>query len=137
MTKYNARVGKKFLEENKAKDGVVELPSGLQYKVITAGTGKTHPKKSDKVKVHYRGTLINGKEFDSSYKRNEPTEFGVGQVIAGWTEGLQLMTTGAVWELYIPSDLAYGARGTGRDIGPNSTLVFKVELLEIVGKKEK
>jgi len=134
VAKYNARVGKKFLDENKDKDGVVVLSSGLQYKVLEAGTGTVHPKKSDTVKVHYRGTLLNGKEFDSSYKRNAPASFQVSGVIAGWTEALQLMTTGAVWELYIPSDLAYGARGTGKDIGPNSMLTFKVELLEIVAK---
>jgi len=136
VAKYNTRVGKKFLDENKDKDGVVVLASGLQYKVLTAGSGKTHPKKSDQVSVHYRGTLINGKEFDSSYKRNAPATFGVGGVIAGWTEALQLMTAGAIWELFIPSDLAYGTRGSGKDIGPNALLIFKVELIEIVGSKD-
>jgi len=136
IAKYNARVGKKFLDENKLKDDVVALPSGLQYKVLEAGTGTVNPKKSDQVKVHYRGTLMNGKEFDSSYKRGQPATFGVGGVIAGWTEALQLMTKGAVWELYIPSELGYGTRGTGKDIGPNAMLTFKVELLEIVGSKD-
>jgi len=112
------------------------LASGLQYKVLEAGTGKVSPKKSDQVKVHYRGTLLNGKEFDSSYKRGQPATFGVGGVIAGWTEALQLMTKGAIWELYIPSNLAYGERGTGKDIGPNSMLTFKVELIEIGGGKD-
>jgi len=131
-SKYNARSGKKFLEENAKTDGVVTLPSGLQYKVITSGEGSKHPSSDSQVKVHYRGTLLNGKEFDSSYKRGEPAQFGVGGVIKGWTEALQLMVEGDVWELYIPSDLAYGSRGTGADIGPNSTLIFKVELIEIV-----
>jgi len=126
----NMTEGPKFLEENKAKEGVVILPSGLQYKVITEGTGKS-PKATDKVKVHYRGTLINGKEFDSSFKRNQPAEFPVNGVIKGWTEALQLMKEGSKWELYIPSDLAYGARGAGGDIGPNATLIFEVELLEV------
>lgn len=126
----NMAEGPKFLEDNKKKDGVVVLPSGLQYKVITEGKGKT-PKATDKVKVHYRGTLLNGKEFDSSYKRGTPAEFPVNGVIKGWTEALQLMKEGSKWELYIPSDLAYGARGAGGDIGPNATLIFEVELLEV------
>jgi len=132
--KHNARVGKKFLEENALKEGVITTSSGLQYKILEKGTGTISPLKSDTVKVHYRGTLINGKEFDSSYGRGEPTSFGVGQVIAGWTEALQLMVIGDIFEVYIPSDLAYGVRGTGKDIGPNSTLIFKVELLGIEGK---
>jgi len=131
FAKYNTRVGKKFLDENAQKDGVIVLPSGLQYKVLEAGPGAETPTARDTVKVHYRGSLIGGKEFDSSYSRGEPSSFGVGQVIKGWTEALTLMHVGDVWELYIPSELGYGPRGTGRDIGPNSVLIFKVELLEI------
>jgi FKBP-type peptidyl-prolyl cis-trans isomerase FklB len=123
--------GEKFLAENAKKAGVVTRPSGLQYKVITDGTGAM-PTKSSIVSTHYRGTLINGTEFDSSYARNEPCSFGVTQVIAGWTEALQLMKVGAKWELYIPSKLAYGPRGAPPDIGPNETLIFQVELLAIV-----
>jgi len=126
----NMQEGPKFLEENKTKEGVVVLPSGLQYKVLTEGTGKS-PKATDKVKVHYKGTLINGKEFDSSYKRGTPAEFPVNGVIKGWTEALQLMKEGSKWMLYLPSDLAYGPRGAGGDIGPNATLIFEVELLEV------
>lgn len=122
--------GEKFLEENKTKEGVVTLPSGLQYKVITAGSGP-HPKATDQVVVNYRGTLIDGTQFDSSYDRGQPATFGVNQVIKGWTEALQLMQPGAKWEVYIPSDLAYGTRGAGQMIPPNATLVFEVELLEI------
>ena len=122
--------GQKFLEENKANEGIVVLPSGLQYKVITEGSGKS-PKATDKVKVHYKGTLISGKEFDSSYKRNQPAEFPVNGVIKGWTEALQLMKEGSKWMLYIPGDLAYGPRGASADIGPNATLIFEVELLEV------
>ena len=119
-----------FLEANKAKEGVKVLPSGLQYKVITEGTGKT-PTAADKVKTHYRGTLINGREFDSSYKRNQPAEFPVSGVIKGWTEALQLMKEGAKWELYIPPNLAYGERGRP-GIPPNSALIFEIELLEVL-----
>ena len=122
--------GEKFLAENKKKEGVKTTASGLQYKVIKDGTGKT-PKATDTVKTHYRGTLINGTEFDSSYKRGEPAEFPVNGVIKGWTEALQLMKEGAKWQLYIPSDLAYGERGAGKDIGPNSTLIFDIELLSV------
>ena len=129
----NIAIGKKFLEENKGKEGVVTTESGLQYKILTAGTGAI-PNKEQEVKVHYRGTTIDGKEFDSSYKRNEPTKFAPSRVIKGWTEALTLMPVGSKWELYIPSDLAYGARGAGANIGPNSTLIFEVELLEIVDK---
>ncbi len=126
----NKEEGVKFLAENKNKKGVTELPSGLQYKVITAGTGK-QPTAEDTVSVHYRGTLINGQEFDSSHRRGEPATFPVGGVIKGWTEALQLMKEGAKWQLFIPSDLAYGSRGAGGDIGPNATLMFDVELLKV------
>ncbi len=136
MSKYNARVGKKFLEENAQKEGITVLKSGLQYKVLTSSGKKIHPKKSDTVKVHYKGTLISGKEFDSSYSRGEPAQFGVSGVIAGWTEALQLMAPGDKWQLFIPSELAYGSRGQGPVIGPNSVLIFDVELLAIVGKSD-
>jgi FKBP-type peptidyl-prolyl cis-trans isomerase len=126
----NLAKGTAFLEANKAKEGVVALPSGLQYKVIKEGTGGT-PVATDKVKTHYRGTLIDGKEFDSSYKRGQPATFGVTQVIAGWTEALQLMKEGAKWELYIPANLAYKTRDTPT-IPANSTLIFEIELIEIV-----
>jgi FKBP-type peptidyl-prolyl cis-trans isomerase FklB len=126
----NAGEGKKYLEENAKKEGVVTLPSGLQYKVITEGTGK-QPAATDMVKVHYRGTLVDGTEFDSSYSRNEPAEFPVGGVIPGWTEALQLMKEGAKWQLALPPELAYGERGAGPRIGPNATLLFEVELLEV------
>ncbi len=126
----NKEKGAKFLAENKNKEGVIELPSGLQYKVITAGTGK-QPTADDTVSVHYRGTLLNGTEFDSSYQRGTPATFPVGGVIKGWTEALQLMKEGAKWQLFIPSELGYGARGAGGDIGPHSVLTFDVELLEI------
>ena len=120
----------KFLMENKTKEGVKTLPSGLQYKVIKDGDGKT-PKLTDTVVTHYRGTLLDGTEFDSSYKRNEPAEFPVNRVIKGWTEALQLMKEGSKWMLYIPPNLAYGERGAGRAIGPNETLVFEIELLKV------
>jgi FKBP-type peptidyl-prolyl cis-trans isomerase FklB len=126
----NLAEGKAFLEANKTKEGVKVLPSGLQYKVIREGTGKT-PTVDGKVKTHYRGTLINGTEFDSSYKRNKPAEFPVRGVIKGWTEALLLMKEGAKWELYIPANLAYGERGRP-SIPPNSTLVFEIELLEVL-----
>lgn len=122
--------GEQFLKENAAKEGVKTLPSGLQYKVIKEGEGKS-PKATDTVSVHYKGTLIDGKEFDSSYKRGEPAEFPVNRVIKGWTEALQLMKEGSKWMLYIPSNLAYGERGAGADIGPNETLIFEVELLKV------
>ena len=122
--------GDAFLAANAKKDGVVTLPSGLQYKVITQGTGAT-PKASDTVSVHYRGRLVDGTEFDSSYKRNEPTSFPVGGVIPGWTEALQLMKVGSKWELYVPAKLAYGDRGAGGVIPPGATLIFEVELLSI------
>jgi len=123
--------GKAFLAENAKRAEVVTLESGLQYEIITAGTGIT-PKASDKVKVHYHGTLINGTVFDSSVSRGEPATFGVTQVISGWVEALQLMPVGSKWKLYIPSDLAYGAQGAGQQIGPHTTLVFEVELIEII-----
>jgi FKBP-type peptidyl-prolyl cis-trans isomerase FkpA len=122
--------GEKFLMENKTKEGVVTTSSGLQYKVVTEGLGKK-PRAWETVKVHYRGTLINGTEFDSSYKRNEPISFPLNQVISGWTEGLQLMSIGSKYILYIPSNLAYGSRGAGSDIPPDSALIFEVELLDI------
>ncbi|MDT8377352.1 MAG: FKBP-type peptidyl-prolyl cis-trans isomerase [Desulfotignum sp.] len=126
----NKAAGEAFLAENKNKKGVKTLDSGLQYKVITPGTGAS-PDLNDKVKCHYRGSLINGREFDSSYKRNEPAEFPVNGVIKGWTEALQRMKVGAKWMLFIPSDLAYGDQGAGNVIEPGSTLIFEVELLEI------
>ena len=122
--------GEKFLAENKKKEGVVALPSGLQYKILTAGNGPK-PKASDTVKCHYEGRLING-TFDSSIRRNEPAEFPVSGVIAGWVEALQLMPVGSKWQLYIPSELAYGTHGAGQSIGPNQTLIFDVELLAII-----
>jgi FKBP-type peptidyl-prolyl cis-trans isomerase FklB len=130
----NKQAGEKFLSENKTKPGVVTLPSGLQYKIIKQGDGPK-PTASDTVVTNYRGTLINGTEFDSSYKRNEPATFPVGQVIKGWTEALQLMPVGSKWQLFIPSNLAYGERSPGPEIGANSTLVFDIELLSIQDKK--
>ena len=125
----NKEAGIKFLAENKTKEGVVTTASGLQYKIITKGTGEV-PTAESKVKVHYKGALLDGTEFDSSYKRNEPATFGAGQVIKGWTEALTLMPVGSKWELYIPADLAYGSRDAG-PIKPFSTLIFEVELLSI------
>jgi len=127
----NAQEGKEFLAKNAKEAGVVTTKSGLQYRVVSEGTG-LRPKVTDKVKVHYRGTLLNGKEFDSSYKRNEPAVFPVNGVIPGWTEALQLMKVGSKYKVFVPSNLAYGAAGAGQDIGPNATLVFDVELLGIV-----
>ena len=126
----NKATGEAFLKENKEKEGIVTLESGLQYKVITQGDGEK-PSLSDTVKCHYRGTTIDGKEFDSSYKRGQPVSFKVNGVIKGWTEALHLMPVGSKWMLYIPSDLAYGDRGAGRSIAPGSTLIFEVELLTI------
>lgn len=123
----NLAEGKAFLEENAKKEGVVTTDSGLQYKIITPGSGDT-PSADSTVEVDYKGTLIDGTEFDSSYARGEPVQFPVGGVIKGWTEALQLMKEGAKWELYIPSDLAYGPGGAGGQIGPNATLIFEVEL---------
>jgi len=126
----NKKDGEAFLAENKKKEGVVTLPSGLQYKIIKAGTGKK-PTASDSVECNYRGTLIDGKEFDSSARHGGPATFRVNGVIRGWTEALQLMPVGSKWQLFIPSDLAYGEAGNGPDIGPNATLIFEVELLGI------
>jgi len=126
----NLEEGKKFLAENQKKGGIKTLPSGLQYKVLNEGSGKM-PKAEDTVTVNYKGTLIDGTEFDSSYKRGQPATFQVKGVIKGWTEALQLMKQGAKWQLFIPPDLAYGERGAGRDIGPNATLIFEVELLAV------
>ena len=133
MAKQKER-GDAFLAENKKKEGVKTLPSGLQYKVIKAGTGKK-PKLNDTVTIHYRGTLIDGTEFDSSYKRGQPVSFPVSGVLPGWTEALQLMEEGAKWQLFIPPNLAYGERGAGGVIGPNATLVFEIELVSIQEKK--
>jgi FKBP-type peptidyl-prolyl cis-trans isomerase FklB len=129
----NKKEGDAFLAANKAKEGVTTLPSGLQYKVLSAGKGPK-PTASDSVVCNYRGTLIDGKEFDSSYKRGQPATFPVGGVIKGWTEALQLMPVGSKWQLFVPSELAYGEHGTGGDIGPNAVLIFEVELLSIQSK---
>jgi FKBP-type peptidyl-prolyl cis-trans isomerase FklB len=130
LSEKNKADGEKFLAENGKKEGVKTLPSGLQYKEIAPGTGKS-PKPTDTVTTHYKGTLIDGTEFDSSYKRGEPVSFPVSGVIAGWTEALQLMKEGAKWQLFVPSNLAYGERGAGREIGPNVTLIFEVELISV------
>ena len=129
----NKAAGEKFLAENKTNEGVITTESGLQYKVIKEGKGEI-PTKESTVKVHYKGTLIDGTEFDSSYKREEPTSFRADRVIAGWTEALTMMPVGSKWELYIPQELAYGVRGAGEQIKPFSALIFEVELLEIEKK---
>ena len=126
----NLKIGNEYLENNKAQDGVKVTESGLQYKVMTEGTGAT-PTAESTVEVHYEGKLIDGTVFDSSYQRGQTTSFPVGGVIAGWTEALQLMKEGDVWELTIPAALAYGSQGAGAQIGPNSTLIFKVELIKV------
>jgi FKBP-type peptidyl-prolyl cis-trans isomerase len=126
----NKQEGAAFLAANKNKEGVVTLPSGLQYKILTQGTGPK-PTANDSVVCNYRGTLIDGKEFDSSYKRGQPATFPVGRVIKGWTEALQLMPVGSKWQLFVPAELGYGERGAGADIGPDATLIFEVELLSI------
>ena len=126
----NKKEGEAFLAENKTKEGVKTLQSGLQYKVIKEGTGKT-PKADETVVTNYRGTLTDGTEFDSSYKRGQPATFPVKGVIPGWTEALQLMREGSKWELFIPSSLAYGERGAGNTIGPNATLIFEIELISV------
>ena len=130
LSEKNKADGEKFLAENGKKEGVKTLPSGLQYKEITPGKGKS-PKSTDTVTTHYKGTLIDGTEFDSSHKRGEPATFPVSGVISGWTEALQLMKEGAKWQLFVPSNLAYGERGAGREIGPNATLIFEVELISV------
>ncbi len=126
----NKKEGEAFLDTNKKKDSVITLPSGLQYKVVVEGSGKT-PTVNDTVTTHYRGMLIDGTEFDNSYKRGEPTTFPVNGVIAGWTEALQHMKAGSKWKLYIPSNLAYGDRGAGQLIGPGATLIFDIELISV------
>ena len=131
----NKTEGEAYLAANKDKQGVVSLPSGLQYKILTAGTGPK-PTASDSVVCNYRGTLIDGKEFDSSYKRGQPATFPVSGVIKGWTEALQLMPVGSKWQLFVPSNLAYAERGAGAEIGPNATLIFEVELLSIQERKK-
>jgi FKBP-type peptidyl-prolyl cis-trans isomerase FklB len=134
VAEANMKEGEAFLAENKTKDGVVTLPSGLQYKIVSAGTG-AQPALSDTVVCNYKGTFINGTEFDSSYKRGRPASFPVAGVIKGWTEALQLMPVGSKWQLFVPSELAYGPRGGGGGaIGPNQTLVFEVELISIQAK---
>jgi len=125
-----AAESKKFLEENASKEGIQVTESGLQYEVVEAGEGE-HPAATDTVTVHYRGTLVNGKQFDSSYDRGEPASFPLNRVIKGWTEGLQLMKPGAKYRFYIPSELGYGERGAGQDIPPNAALIFDVELIKI------
>ena len=130
LAEMNKADGEKFLAENARKEGVKTLPSGLQYKEIAPGTGKS-PKTTDTVTTHYKGTLIDGTEFDSSYKRGQPATFPVSGVIPGWTEALQLMKEGAKWQLFVPSNLAYGEKGAGREIGPNAALIFEVELISV------
>ena len=131
MNAENIEKGKAFLEENAKKEGIVTLPSGLQYEVITEGNGKK-PSATDRVKCHYEGTLIDGTLFDSSVKRSQPAVFGVNQVIKGWVEALQLMSEGSKWRLFIPSELGYGAQQAGEMIPPHSTLIFEVELIEVL-----
>lgn len=131
----NLKKGEAFLAVNAKKDGVKSLDNGMQYQIIKAGDGAI-PAVTDKVKVHYRGTLINGTEFDSSYKRGAPATFSLRGVISGFREGISMMKTGAKWKLFLPSSMAYGERGTGSSIGPNETLIFEVELLEIVKDKK-
>ena len=131
MNAENIEKGKAFLEENAKKEGVITLPSGLQYQIITEGSGKK-PSATDKVKCHYEGTLIDGTLFDSSIKRGQPAVFGVNQVIKGWVEALQLMSEGSKWRLFIPSELGYGAQQAGEMIPPHSTLIFEVELIEVL-----
>jgi FKBP-type peptidyl-prolyl cis-trans isomerase FkpA len=127
----NKAAGTAFLAENAKKPNIITTASGLQYEVLTPGTGPVSPKATDNVTVHYKGTTIDGKEFDSSYSRGEPATFPLNRVIAGWTEGVQLMKEGAKYRFFIPSELAYGEQGAGRAIGPNSTLIFDVELIKI------
>ena len=136
LAETNKKEGEAFLAENKKKEGVKTLASGLQYKVITEGSGMM-PKESDTITAHYRGTLIDGTEFDSSLKRGQPVTFPVKGVIKGWTEALQLMKVGSKWQLFIPSELAYGERAASAQIGPNATLIFDVELISISDPAEK
>ncbi|MCM8756908.1 MAG: FKBP-type peptidyl-prolyl cis-trans isomerase [Candidatus Omnitrophica bacterium] len=131
LAEKNKLEGNKFLEENAKKEGVVTTPSGLQYQILKNGTGPK-PVLTDKVKVHYRGTLLDGQEFDSSYRRGEPVIFPLTGVIKGWQEALKLMNTGSTWRIFVPPHLAYGERGAGQTIGPNAVLIFEVELLEVV-----
>ncbi|HOH74777.1 MAG: FKBP-type peptidyl-prolyl cis-trans isomerase [Paludibacteraceae bacterium] len=131
MQALNKQIGAEFLAQNKQKEGVVELASGLQYQVLTAGTG-AKPSATDQVQCHYHGTMLDGQVFDSSVQRGEPAVFGVNQVIAGWVEALQLMQEGAKWRLFIPYQLAYGERGAGQSIPPFATLIFDVELLKVI-----
>ena len=135
LAEENLKKGEAFLAENAKKEGVITLPSGLQYKVITPGTGKT-PKVTDEVTTHYRGTLIDGTEFDNSYERGEPTKFQVSGFVAGWQEALQLMKEGAKWQLFIPAKLAYKDKARGSKIGPNATLIFELELISVGEKKQ-
>ena len=130
INEKNIQAGKDFLAKNKEQEGVVELASGLQYQILTSGAGKS-PSITNRVKCHYTGMLLDGTVFDSSVQRGEPAEFGVNQVIAGWTEALQLMKEGDKWRLFIPSDMAYGARGAGNSLPPHATLIFDVELIEV------
>ena len=131
MNAENIEKGKAFLAENAKKEGIVTLPSGLQYQVLQEGNGKK-PSATDRVKCHYEGTLIDGTLFDSSIKRGQPAVFGVNQVIKGWVEALQLMSEGSKWKLFIPSELGYGAQQAGEMIPPHSTLIFEVELIEVL-----
>lgn len=127
----NKTAGVAFLADNAKKANIVTTATGLQYEILTAGTGTAHPTATDNVTVHYKGTTLDGAEFDSSYSRGEPAGFPLNRVIAGWTEGVQLMTEGAKYRFYIPSELAYGERGAGRAISPNAALIFDVELIKI------
>jgi FKBP-type peptidyl-prolyl cis-trans isomerase FklB len=135
VAEVNKQAGQQFLAANKTKEGVVTLPSGLQYKVLKEGTGPK-PTPTDTVVCNYRGTLLDGTEFDSSYKGGQPATFGVGQVIKGWTEALQLMPVGSKWQVFVPAELAYGEHSPGGTIGPNSTLIFEIDLLSIQEKKQ-
>eukprot|EP01006_Ploeotia_vitrea_P022453 TRINITY_DN54863_c0_g1_i1.p1 TRINITY_DN54863_c0_g1~~TRINITY_DN54863_c0_g1_i1.p1 ORF type:complete len:176 (+),score=42.29 TRINITY_DN54863_c0_g1_i1:29-556(+) len=137
MDKYYQRVGKKFLAEKEKEEGVQKLPSGMLIKILKEGKGKKSPKVDDQCDVHYRGTLKDGTEFDSSYKRGEPTQFAPNQVIKGWTEALQLMCEGDKWELYIPQELAYGASGSPPNIPPYTPLIFEIELIKVNAKGKK
>lgn len=130
VAEKNSVAGRRFLDENKSKEGVHELPNGLQYKVIKEGKGN-RPQRSDSVDVHYRGTLIDGREFDSSYRRGEPTTLRINGVIKGWQEALPMMPQGSKWQIFLPPELAYGQGGAGAVIGPNETLIFEIELIAV------